>query len=308
LHLLSWVIFAGIILCVLALDLFVFNKKTHQVSFKEALIWSGIWIILALLFAVYIWQDMGSVAATNYLTGYLIEKMLSVDNLFVFIIIFNYFHIPEAAWHKVLFWGVLGAIITRALFIVLGLTLVQAFHPVIYLFGAFLVFTGVKLCFQKGKKISPKRNLILKVSNFFFSVDESYTGENFFIRKKGKIFATPLWIALIAIETADIVFAADSIPAILAITYDPFIVFTSNIFAILGLRSLFFLLAHSLTLFRHLHYAISLILVFVGLKMLLSDVIKIPPLIALGFVCLILVVFILASLWLGKRSKEKTDE
>jgi len=304
----GWGLFVVIVLTGLALDLFVFHKKPHLVTFKEASIWSTIWVFLSLAFALYIWWTMDSIAAVNYLTGYLLEKMLSVDNLFVILLIFNYFKIPEASWHTVLFWGVLGAIVARALFIFMGLTLVQVFHPIIYLFGAFLLLTGMKLLFQKTKKVTPKKNWIIKISGYFFPVDEYFHGEHFFIKKQGKLFATPLWISLLAIETADILFAVDSIPAILAITYDPFIVYTSNIFAVLGLRALFFLLARSLVLFRHLHYAISLLLIFVGLKMLLSDYLKIPPWIALSVLCAILLIFILASLLLDKKEKGKKDE
>ena len=297
----SWVLFILLILIVLVLDLFVFHKKTHLVTFKEACISSSFTIFLALLFGLYVYWAKGSVSAVNYYTGYLIEKMLSVDNLFVILLIFNYFKIQEQAWHKVLFWGILGAIVMRAIFILFGLTLVQLFHPMIFLFGAFLIYSGLRLTVQKTKKIAPGKNLLLKLSARLFPLDENYKGNKFFVKKQNRLFATPLWIALLAIETTDILFAVDSIPAILAITYDPFIVYSSNIFALIGLRSLFFLLASSLRLFRYLHYGISLILIFVGLKMVLSDYVKVPPLIALAIVSLILVLSILLSLLFEKK-------
>lgn len=292
----AWLIFGICILTLLALDLFVFHRKAHVVAFKEALIWSAVWIGLALLFNVYIYFEMGREAAINFLTGYLIEKTLSIDNLFVFILIFGYFQTPATSQHKVLFWGILGAIITRALFIVMGLALVQYFHPIIYLFGLFLVITGIRFGFKRTEEIHPDKNVLITLFRRFFPVTPNYVEDRFFIVKESRLWLTPLCLVLLAIETTDIVFAIDSIPAILAITYDPFIVFTSNIFAILGLRSLFFLLAGSLKLFRYLHYGISAILVFVGAKMLLSDLFPLSPLISLGVVLLILAASILASL------------
>lgn len=304
----GWLLFVFIVALVLALDLFVFNKRAHLISFKEALAWSGVWIFLALLFDLYIFWSSGHEAAINFLTGYLIEKTLSIDNLFVMLLIFRYFQIPERMWHSVLFWGILGAIVTRALFLYLGLTLVTFFHPIIYFFGALLIFSGYKFAMQKKKKFSYEKNLAVRLSSMCFPVDERTELESFFVKKKGKIYATPLWVALLSIEAADLLFAIDSIPAILAITYDPFIVYTSNIFAILGLRALFFLLARSLSRFRYLHYGISLILIFVGLKMLLSAYVQMLPLMALGVVLLILLLSILASLLLEKRAKRKKDE
>ena len=297
----TWLVFAVCILTLLVLDLFVFHKKAHAVAMKEAAIWSGIWISLALVFNVYVYFLMGKEAAVNFLTGYLIEKTLSVDNLFVFILIFNYFHTPTALMHKVLFWGILGAIVTRALFIVLGLAIVQSFHPIIYVFGVFLIITGIKLGFQKDKEIHLEKNLVLRLFRRVFPVTDDYVGDRFWIKEKGRLLFTPLCLALVAIETADIVFAVDSIPAILSITYDPFIVFTSNIFAILGLRSLFFLLSSSMQLFHYLHYGISVILVFVGFKMLTSSLLPISPFAALGIILSILAVTIVSSVLMGKK-------
>ena len=298
----GWIIFNAFILLVLALDLFVFHKKGHAVSFKEALIWSAIWVALSLAFNAYIWFAMGREAGISFFTGYLIEKSLSIDNLFVFLLIFEYFHTPESSLHKVLFWGILGAIVARAVFILLGVAVIQKFHPIIYLFGLFLVFTGIKLGLNKNKKIHPEKNLLLRFFRRYVPMTQDYENDRFFVVRNGSFFATPLAIVLLSIETTDIIFAVDSIPAILAITLDPFIVFTSNIFAILGLRSLFFVLAGSLKLFRYLHYGIAAVLVFVGIKMLVSDILKISPLIALGIVFIILFATILASL-LIKREK-----
>lgn len=297
----AWIIFSVCILTLLALDLFVFHKNAHVVAFKEAAIWSAVWIGVALVFNVYVYYLMGREAAINFLTGYLIEKSLSVDNLFVFILIFNYFQTPSTSLHKVLFWGILGAIVTRALFILLGLSLVQAFHPIIYLFGLFLIFTGIKLGFQKDKEIHLEKNWMLRFVKRLLPMTQEYTVDHFWIRKGGRVLFTPLFLVLLVIESTDIIFAIDSIPAILAITYDPFIVFTSNIFAVLGLRSLFFLLSGSLQLFRFLHYGISTILVFVGFKMLTSSLWPIPPFVALGVIAIILVVTILASILIKKN-------
>lgn len=297
----GWFLFTIIVLSVLVLDLLIFHKRAHTVSFKEALAWSGVWIALALLFDVYIYYALGRESALNFLTGYLIEKTLSVDNLFVFLLIFTYFQTPDTSLHKVLFWGIFGAILFRVIFIFLGITLIMKFHFLVYLFGLFLVITGIKFALEKTKKIDPNKNWILKLSRYFIPVTPHYSDDHFFVRKGARYFATPLWIVLLSIETTDIVFAVDSIPAILAITFDPFLVITSNIFAILGLRTLFFVLAGSLKLFRFLHYGIALILVFVGLKMVFSDFVHVGPLIALGCIFFILLIAILASILLKKE-------
>lgn len=297
----SWILFAVIIAVLLSLDLFVFHKKGHVVSFKEALLWSVVWIALALIFNTYVYFSRGHEAGINFLTGYLIEKSLSVDNLFVFLLIFEYFNTPQTALHKVLFWGVLGAIFFRALFILLGVGIIRIFHPIIYLFGLFLIISGLKFAFQKKKNINPEKNLLFRLFRRLVPMTEHYDEDHFFIRRGHRLLATPLAVVLLTIETSDIIFSIDSIPAILAITLDPFIVFTSNIFAILGLRSLFFLLAGTLKFFRFLHYGISLILVFVGIKMLLSDFFKIPALFALAIIAIILFVSILASLLIEKK-------
>lgn len=287
----EWLFFSLVVFISLVIDLFI-HRKPRPIRLKEALLWSGFWISLALLFNIYIYFSRGKLDALNFLTGYLIEKSLSVDNLFVFLLIFNYFKTPPSSQHKVLFWGVIGAMIMRAIFIFLGITLVQKFQWMIYIFGVFLIFTGVKLGLEKNKKIDPEKNLLIIFTRKIFPIIHSYKKDRFFIAGK----ATPLFLVLIAIETTDVIFAIDSIPAILAITYDPFIVYTSNIFAILGLRSLFFVLAHMMGLFQHLHYALSLILVFVGVKMVLSETIHIPVGIALGVVFFILSIGIFWSM------------
>ena len=283
------------ILALLAIDLFVFHRRPRQPTLKEALGWSTFWILLALLFNGYIFFYKGAKPALDFLTGYLIEKSLSVDNLFVFLLIFNYFHTPRTSMHKVLFFGVLGAIIMRAIFIWLGLTLISYFHWIIYGFGLFLIYTGIKLSLEKEKKIDPNKNPIIKIARYFFPVTSNYVDNRFFIFDQSRYIATPLFLVLIAIETSDLIFAVDSIPAVLAITYDPFIVYTSNIFAILGLRSLYFVLSRLMVLFHYLHYAISIILVFVGLKMVFSNIFPISNFFALAFIFVTLLISILAS-------------
>ncbi len=295
-HILPWVIFNVFILLMLALDLGVFHRRAHEVKIKEAVIWSAVWISLALLFnlGIYLWQ--GSQPALEFLTGYLIEKSLSVDNIFVFLMIFSFFSVEAAYQHKVLFWGILGALLMRIIFITAGIALLQKFHWVIYIFGGFLVLTGIKMGIRKEGEIHPERNPVLRLFRRFVPVTEGYAEDRFFVEIKGKRFATPLFIVLLVVETTDIIFALDSIPAILAITLDPFIVYTSNVFAILGLRALFFALAGVMKLFHYLHYGLSAILVFIGGKMLIADVYKIPIPLALGIVVGLLIISVIASL------------
>ncbi len=295
--LLLWIGFNVFVLAMLALDLGVFHRKAHVVKIKEALIWSAVWITLALLFnlGIYFWR--GEVAALEFLTGYLLEKSLSVDNVFVFLLIFSYFRVPALCQHKVLFWGILGALIMRAVFIAAGITLIQQFHWVIYVFGVFLIFTGIKMALQKDKEIHPEKNPIIKLFRRLMPVTKEFDEKSrFFVRQGGILHATPLFVALLVVETTDVIFAVDSIPAILAITRDPFIVYTSNVFAILGLRALYFALAGIMQMFHQLHYGLSAILVFVGIKMLLADIYKIPIGIALGVVAGILFVSVIASI------------
>lgn len=302
-----WVVFNIFVLAMLALDLGVFHRTAHVVKFKEALLWSGIWVSLALLFSLGIHFWLGPEKSLEFLTGYLIEEALSVDNLFVFLLIFSYFRVPSLYQHKVLFWGILGALIMRAIFIAVGVTLVQKVHWVVYLFGAFLVLTGIKMAFQKDKEIHPERNPVLRLFQRFMPVTDHYEAEKFFVKKSGRRFATPLFVVLLVIETTDVIFAVDSIPAVLAITLDPFIVYTSNVFAILGLRSLYFALAGMMELFHYIHYGLSAILVFVGMKMLLADLYQIPSVVALGVVATILMASVIASI-VNPRSGERMEK
>jgi len=292
-----WVGFNLFVLAMLALDLGVFHRKAHAVTVREALVWSAVWIALALLFnmGVYFWR--GPETALDFLTGYLIEKSLSVDNIFVFLLIFSAFRVPSQYQHTVLFWGIVGALLLRALFIAIGITLLQTFHWVVYLFGAFLLLTGVKMAIQQQEReIDPERHLVLRLLRRFLPITEGYEDGKFFVKRGGRAFATPLFIVLLVVETTDVIFAVDSIPAILAITVDPFIVYTSNVFAILGLRALYFALADLAHRFHFLHYGLAAILVFVGVKMLLVDVYKIPIGMALSVVASILLLSVLASL------------
>jgi tellurite resistance protein TerC len=293
---LPWVLFGLFVLIMLVLDLGVFHRHSHEVTVKEALIWSGVWITLALLFnvGVYLWH--GPQTALEFLAGYLLEESLSVDNLFVFLLVFSYFQVPAQYQHKVLFWGILGALLMRAMFIIAGVTLVQKLHWIIYVFGAFLIVTGSKMATGKDKQIEPEKNLVLRLCRRLLPVIQHYEDGKFFVRREGRRFATPLFVVLLLIETMDIVFAIDSVPAILAISLDPFVVYTSNVFAILGLRALYFALAGVMQLFHYLHYGLSGILVFVGVKMLLADIYKIPTGVALGVVAGFLLLSVLASL------------
>lgn len=296
-QILIWAVFNIFVIIMLIVDLKIFHRHAHQVEIKEALIWSGIWITLALFFnlGIYFWR--GPETALEFLTGYLIEKSLSIDNLFVFLLIFAYFGVPATYQHNVLFWGVLGALIMRAIFIAAGVTLIDRFHWIIFVFGAFLMFTGIKLAFEKDKEINPEKNPVLRLFRRFVPVTEHYEGSRFFVKRAGRRMATPLFVVLLVIETTDVIFAVDSIPAILAITLDSFIVYTSNVFAILGLRALYFALAGIMQMFYYLHYGLAAILVFVGAKMLLSDFYKLPAAVALGVVGSILIISVIASIF-----------
>ncbi|WP_210465542.1 MULTISPECIES: TerC family protein [Rufibacter] len=299
---LFWVGFNAFVLILLALDLFVFHRKTHVVKIKEALLWSAFWILLSLAFNVLIYYWKGSGPALEFLTAYLIEKSLSVDNLFVFILIFNFFKVPSKFQHKILFWGVLGALFFRAVFILVGVTLLAKFHFIVYILGAFLVFTGIKMATSAGDDdIDPEANPVVKFVSRYMPVTSRHYEGNFFVKLDKTLFATPLFLVLIMVETTDIVFAADSIPAILAISKDPFIVYTSNVFALLGLRALYFALSGIMQLFHYLHYGLSLILVFIGVKLLISGYYEINMLVALGVVAFILTTSVLLSLVFPKK-------
>ena len=271
-----WILFNVFVLMMLALDLGVFHRKSHEVSSKEALTWTIVWITLALIFngILYFWK--GQQQALEFFTGYLIEKALSVDNIFVFIMIFSYFQVPAKYQHKVLFWGILGALVMRVIFIFAGVALIEKFHFTIYIFGAILIYTGYKMFNHNQAKIDPEKNPVVRFFRKIMPFTPQMHDDKFFVRINGKRFATPLFLVLILIETTDLIFAVDSIPAILAITQDQFIVYTSNVFAILGLRSLYFALAGIVHRFWLLTYGLAIVLLFVGTKMLLIDVYKIP--------------------------------
>ncbi|MEW6516619.1 MAG: TerC family protein [candidate division FCPU426 bacterium] len=303
---LAWMVFGAVIVIMMALDLGVFNRRAHEVSFREALTWSAIWISLALLFNLGVWWWRGQESALLFLTGYLVEESLSVDNLFVFIIIFSYFRVPSQYQHKVLFWGILGAVVMRGLFIATGVTLIHRFHWLIYLFGLFLIYTGLRLAWQKEKKeLEPDKNIFVRILRRFFPVTSQFEGSRFFVRQGGRWLVTPLLVTVLVVESTDVIFALDSIPAILAITTDPFLVYTSNIFAILGLRSLYFALSGFMRMFHYLNYGLAVILAFIGVKMTLSDLYHMPIQLALGFIAVVLAVSILASvIWKPKAGAE----
>jgi tellurite resistance protein TerC len=284
-----WIAFSAVVLVLLAVDLLVFHRRAHAVRMREALIWSGVWIGLALLFNLGVYHWFGPHRAAEFLTGYLIEKALSVDNLFVFVVIFSYFAVPPALQHRVLFWGITGALIMRGIFIALGAVLLARFHAVVYVFGGFLIFTGVRLLLQRDDSVHPERNPVIGLFRRFVPTVSDYRGSRFTIVEHGKRYATPLLLVVTVVEVTDIIFAVDSIPAVFAVTRDPFIVYTSNIFAILGLRALYFVLADVIGRFHYLKYGLALVLVFVGGKMALSDVVEIPVAVSLGIVALLLI-------------------
>lgn len=298
----QWVGFNIFILVMLLLDLIVFHRKAHEVSIREALGWSVFWICLSLLFNVYVYVEYGHEIGLQWFTGYLIEKSLSVDNLFVFLLLFSYFKVDPRYQHKVLFWGIIGALVMRAGLIFVGTTLIQQFQWILYLFGLFLVVTGVRMFFESDQDtVHPEKNIVVKFFMKVFPVKPEYHWDLFFIRVDHKTYATLLFIVLIVVETTDLVFALDSIPAIFAITTDPFIVYTSNVFAILGLRSLYFALAGMMHMFHYLRHGLAFVLAFIGAKMLLADLIHIPIGIALGVVGSVLLVSIVASVAHARR-------
>lgn len=299
-----WTGFLVFVLAMLALDLGVFRREAKAVGLGEALGWSALWIGLALLFNVALWQGwvggydaaVRDQKAMEFLTGYVLEKSLSVDNVFVFAVIFTYFAVPATYQHRVLFWGIMGALIFRAIFIFAGIEVIKNFHWIIYVLGIVVVASGIKLWFSTEPNVDPEKNPVIKLFKKFMPVAPAFDGQRFFTRLNGKLAATPLFIVLLTVETTDVIFAVDSIPAILAITQDSFIVFTSNVFAILGLRALYFALAGIMGLFHYLHYGLSLLLVFIGTKMLLIDIYKIPIQISLTIVALVIAISIVLSI------------
>ena len=318
-----WFVFNVFVLAMLALDLGVFHRRAHVVKLREALTWSAVWIGMALLFnlvILFFWKRMApaseysnSVAAMAFFTGYLIEKALSVDNIFVFIMIFGYFRVPALYQHKVLFWGIIGALVMRAICIALGVALLDKFHWLIYVFGVFLIFTGIKMLTQHGKKIDPEKNPVLKLFRRAMPISDDFQEDKFFVKQadamgKMRRYATPLFVALLFVETSDLIFAVDSIPAILSITREPFLVYTSNVFAILGLRSLYFALSGIMEMFHLLHYGLSAILIFVGGKMLATEIVgKVPIGLSLGVIVAILAVSVVASIKFPQREKQLTS-
>lgn len=301
----AWAGFLAFITAMLALDLGVFNRKNHVVTLKEALAWCAVWFGLAMAFNLLISQKMGAQAGLEFFTGYIVELCLSVDNVFVFIVIFQYFRVEPRYQHRVLFWGIVGAVVMRALFIFAGISLINAFHWIIYVFGAFLVYTGIKLALpKKDDGFEPEKNPAVKLARRVFPVTPHFEGGHFFVRKQGRRFATPLFLVLVIVETTDVMFALDSIPAVIAITRNEFIVFTSNIFAILGLRSLYFAVSGVMQLFRFLNIGLAVILVFVGVKMLASSYVSIPIHLSLGIIGAVLAASILASVMIPQARKE----
>jgi tellurite resistance protein TerC len=295
-HLWSWIGFCAFVLAMLAFDLGVLHRTSHEVALKEALIWSAVWIALALVFnlGVYHWQ--GSEKGLQFLTGYLVELALSVDNLFVFLLVFGYFQVPVEYRHRVLFWGIVGALIMRAVFIAAGITVIARFHWITYFFGALLVASGIKMIFERNKEIRPEKNPMLKVFRRFMDVTSEYEDGQFFVKRQGRTLASPLLVVLVILESTDLIFAVDSVPAVLAITPDPFIVFTSNVLAIVGLRSMFFALQGVMKRFHYLHYGLAVVLALVGVKMLLAGFYKMPTWISLLLIVAVLSVSMISSL------------
>jgi tellurite resistance protein TerC len=303
-----WLGFTVFVLALLALDLGVFHRRAHAVGYKEALGWSGFWVGLALGFALLVHRWFGPQPALEFLTGYLIEEALSVDNMFVFLVVFRYFAVPAELQHRVLFWGILGALVMRGIFILAGAALIERFHVLIYVFGGFLLLTGVKLLRDQDAEIDPERNPVRRFFARFVPLVKEYRGKHFLVREGGRLFATPLLLVLAVVEATDVVFAVDSIPAIFGITTDPFIVYTSNVFAILGLRSLFFVLAGAMSRFHLLKLALGLVLAFVGIKMLVADLVEIPILASLGVVAALFGGAIVLSLLFPRRAGEAALE
>ncbi|HEY7350625.1 MAG TPA: TerC family protein [Ktedonobacterales bacterium] len=291
-----WIGFNLAVLALLALDLGVFNRQAHEVSLREAAIWSAVWVGLSLLFNLFIFFWRGTDTGLDFLTAYLIEKSLSVDNIFVFVLIFSAFSVPARYQHRVLFWGVLGAIVMRGLLILAGTTLIALFHWLLYVFGAFLILTGIRLAWRQEQQMHPDKHPLVRLARRFVPVTADFEGPHFFARKEGRLFITPLLLVLLVVESADLLFALDSIPAVFAITLDPFIVYTSNVCAILGLRALYFLLADLVERFHYLKFGLAVILTLVGFKLLLADLYHIPIGISLGAIALVLTAAVIASL------------
>jgi tellurite resistance protein TerC len=296
-----WCGFAILMAVMFVLDIGVFNRKSHEIPFREALAWTITWVVLALAFNGWIFYSMGATKALEFFAGYLIEQSLSVDNLFVFIMIFSYFHITKCHQPRILKWGIIGALLMRAIFIFTGIELIERFHWLLYLFGGMLLVTGIKMAFGQEGKIEPEKNLLVRLVRRFVPITKRIRDDRFFIRRQGVTAATPLFLTLLVVESSDVIFAIDSIPAVLAVTRDPFIVYTSNVFAIMGLRSLYYLLANVMEMFIYLKLGISFILAFVGVKMLLVDLWHIPIYFSLGVIVGVLAISVITSVTIGKR-------
>jgi tellurite resistance protein TerC len=304
---LQWGVFIVLVLAMLVLDLGVVHRKEHPVGLREAALWSVVWTVIALIFNAWIYFRFGSQPGLEFLTGYIIERSLSFDNIFVFVVIFGYFAVPAEYQHRILFWGILGALVSRGLFIGMGTALLTRFEWLIFVFGAFLVYTGINILRHKETQVHPERNPVLRLFQRFVPLTAKYHGKHFFIRENGRRLATPLMLVLVVVEATDVIFAVDSIPAVLGVTRDPFIVFTSNIFAILGLRALYFLLAGLMHKFQYLSYGLGLVLVFVGGKMLTDHWYEIPVQVSLGIVLGLLTVSIAVSLLRPASPTPPTD-
>lgn len=300
-----WSGFALLIAIMLVLDLGIFNRKSHEISFREAIAWTAVWVSLALAFNIWVYVEMGREKALEFLAGYLIEQSLSVDNLFVFIMIFSFFHVGKKYQPKILKWGIFGALLLRGVFILAGIGLIERFSWTIYIFGAILVVTGAKMLFQGEEQIEPEKNFIVRLVRRFVPITKRIRSDRFFVRRNGITAATPLFLTLVVVESSDVIFAVDSIPAVLSVTRDPLIVYTSNAFAIMGLRSLYYLLANVMGMFSYLKLGVSFILVFVGVKMLLAHSSwNIPITFSLGVIFGVLVISVLTSIVFGQKKKK----
>jgi tellurite resistance protein TerC len=298
-----WGSFSLFVIGMLALDLGVFHRKSHSVSVKEALTWTAVWIALAMLFNLFVYHYFEKEQALEFFTAYVVEKSLSIDNIFVIIMIFSYFQVPDAYQHKVLFWGIFGALVMRLIFIFAGIELIHKFHWLIFVFGGFLIVTGARMIFGDDKPMDPEKNPVVKLVRKMFPITDSFEGDNFFVKRDHRLWATPLFIVVMLIEATDLIFAVDSIPAIISISEEPFIVYTSNVFAILGLRSLYFALAGIEKYFTYLKYGLATILVFVGVKMVIADFYKIPVEISLIIISFLLAISMIASVLVKQNKK-----
>jgi tellurite resistance protein TerC len=303
-----WIGFNVFVLAMLAFDLGVFHRKAHTVSIKEAAIWSFVWITLAMIFNAGVYFFGGPEPALQFFTGYLLEKSLSVDNIFVFVLLFTSFGVPAAYQHRVLFWGVLGALIMRGVLIGLGVVLLETFHWIIYLFGAFLIFTGLRMAFHKETELHPEQNPLLRLVRRVIPVTNDYERDRFMVRRAGQVLVTPLLLVLLVVETTDLIFAVDSIPAIFAVTQNPFIVYTSNVFAILGLRSLYFVVANVMGKFYYLKLGLAVVLSYVGVKMVLVDIYHIPTVLSLAVIAVVLAAAVVASIVHAQRLAARNVE